>query len=159
MYYDDHAPPHVHACYGNDAAVIMIEILAIRDGRVPRRATAMVSEWAAEHREKLLADWRMAVDHQPLQRIEPRWSHAMRAVRRISARPQGRLEVQFTDATCGEVELRDRLFGPMFEPRRDPQVLGQVAGDDFSALGWPNGAGPAPDGLYEAIAANVVGRK
>ena len=159
MYYDDHAPPHVHACYGNDAAVIMIETLAIRGGRLFRRATAMVPEWAAEHREKLLADWRMAVDHQPLQRIEPRWSHAMRAVRRISARPQGRLEVQFTDATCGEVELRDRLFGPMFEPRRDPQGFGQATGDDFSALGWPNGAGPAPDALYEAIAASVVGRK
>ena len=49
MYYDDHAPPHFHAYYGREAVVIDIQTLAVRDGRIPRRALALVLEWAAEH--------------------------------------------------------------------------------------------------------------
>jgi len=71
MYYDDHAPPHFHAYYGGESAVIIIESLAVRDGRLPQRAMAMVLEWAAEHREELLTDWRLAAEHQPLNKIKP----------------------------------------------------------------------------------------
>jgi len=71
MYYDDHAPPHFHAYYGEYAAVIEIDSLALRDGRLPRRATALVLEWAAEHREELRRNWDLAVAHHPLNPIEP----------------------------------------------------------------------------------------
>lgn len=71
MYYDDHVPPHFHAYYQEHAAVILIEGLAIRDGHLPRRAMAMVLEWAASHREELIADWKLAAEHQPLNKIAP----------------------------------------------------------------------------------------
>ncbi len=71
MYYDDHAPPHFHAYYGGDAVVIIIETLAVRDGQLPRRAMAMVREWAAAHREELLANWQSASVHNPLSKIAP----------------------------------------------------------------------------------------
>ena len=51
MYYDDHGPPHFHAYYGPDAVVVEIETLRVISGRLPRRAQAMVLEWAAERRE------------------------------------------------------------------------------------------------------------
>ncbi len=71
MYYDDHAPPHFHAYYQEHAAVILIDTLAIRDGYLPRRAMAMVLEWAAGHREELHTDWTLAAEHRPLNKIDP----------------------------------------------------------------------------------------
>jgi len=71
MYYDDHSPPHFQAYYGENAAVLDIQSLTIRDGRLPRRAMAMVLEWAADHREELLNNWALAEAHRPLNPIQP----------------------------------------------------------------------------------------
>lgn len=48
-----------------------LDTLAIRDGYLPRRAMAMVLEWAAAHREELYTDWTLAAEHRPLNKIEP----------------------------------------------------------------------------------------
>jgi hypothetical protein len=71
MYYDDHPPPHFHAYYGNDAAKISIDTLEIQEGKLPRRALALVLEWAATHRAELSEDWRLADARQPLNPIAP----------------------------------------------------------------------------------------
>lgn len=71
MYYDEHAPPHFHAHYVSDAAVIEIDSLRVRSGFLPRRAMAMVLEWAAEHREQLMENWHLAEAHQPLNHVKP----------------------------------------------------------------------------------------
>jgi hypothetical protein len=62
-----------------------------------------------------------------------------------------RLLVRFDDGTQGEVGLRDRLFGPVFEPLRDPCVFAQAFVDEYGAIAWPNGADLAPDALYEQL--------
>jgi hypothetical protein len=61
------------------------------------------------------------------------------------------LEVSFDDGTCGVISLKDRLFGPVFEPLHDPALFRQVAVDEFGAVCWPNGADLAPDALYQRI--------
>ena len=71
MYYDDHAPPHFHAYYQEHSALILIATLEVRDGRLPRRAMAMVLEWAALHGQELLTDWALAAEHKPLRQIDP----------------------------------------------------------------------------------------
>ncbi len=71
MYYDDHRPPHFHAYYGEHEAVFSIETLAMLEGHLPRRARALVLEWAVEHRQALLENWYLAERHQPLRKIEP----------------------------------------------------------------------------------------
>ena len=71
MYYDDHAPPHFHAYYGAQAAAIEIETLRVISGALPRRAMALVLEWAAQCRDQLRRDWTLAQGHHPLERIEP----------------------------------------------------------------------------------------
>lgn len=71
MCFDDHAPPHFHAYYGEYSAVIEIESLHLRNDRLPKRAVAMVLEWAAEHREELLYNWNLAQAHRPLNSIQP----------------------------------------------------------------------------------------
>jgi hypothetical protein len=60
MYYNDHDPPHFHAVYGDDEALIGIETLSIIRGELPRRGLAMVLEWAVLHREELRRDWELA---------------------------------------------------------------------------------------------------
>ena len=47
--------------------------------------------------------------------------------------------------------LADRLFGPVFEPLRDPAMFARVFVDEFGAVSWPNGADLAPDALCEQI--------
>ncbi|MBI5546177.1 MAG: DUF4160 domain-containing protein [Deltaproteobacteria bacterium] len=71
MYYDDHAPPHFHAHYGEQDALVRIDTLELIQGALPRRALAMVLEWAAIHRGELQADWQRAAAHQALDRIDP----------------------------------------------------------------------------------------
>lgn len=71
MYYDDHAPPHFHAYYAENAAAISIDSLEVTEGRFPRRALVLVIEWAMAHRDELRRDWDLAATHQPLQSIDP----------------------------------------------------------------------------------------
>lgn len=66
MYYRDHAPPHFHAIYGESDAAVAIETGEVLDGRLPRRARALVSEWAAAHRDELRHAWDLARASQPL---------------------------------------------------------------------------------------------
>ncbi len=49
MYFNDHQPAHFHAHYGEFEALVEIETLAILRGDLPRRAMAMLLEWAALH--------------------------------------------------------------------------------------------------------------
>ena len=71
MYHDDHSPPHFHVKYAEYRAKVAIETLEIEEGHLPRRAWALVLEWAALHRAELVADWQRARDGVPLEQIEP----------------------------------------------------------------------------------------
>jgi len=68
------------------------------------------------------------------------------------ALPGYKIQVTFSDGLTGVVDLTDRLFGPVFEPLKDPESFGQVGVDEFGAVCWPNGADLAPDALYAKIA-------
>jgi hypothetical protein len=60
IYWFDHAPPHVHARYGEFEAQIDIQAVRLLDGSLPRRAKAMVLEWTREHQAELMAAWAAA---------------------------------------------------------------------------------------------------
>ena len=70
MYYNDHLPPHFHAEYGEREAIYEIDTLDISRGGVPRRAHALVLEWATLHRNELRDDWERARKEKPLVEIE-----------------------------------------------------------------------------------------
>ena len=70
MYYNDHMPPHFHAEYGEHEAIYEIDTLDIARGGLPRRAHALVLEWAALHRNELRDDWERARAEKPLAEIE-----------------------------------------------------------------------------------------
>jgi len=71
MNYNDHAPPHFHARYGGDQAIIEIETLRVLGGRLSPRVMGLVVEWALQHHDELLEDWRLARESAPLKRIAP----------------------------------------------------------------------------------------
>ena len=71
IFYSDHNPPHFHAEYGEYEIQITIETLETLQGKMPKRAHAMILEWANLHREELKKDWELARHHKPLDKIEP----------------------------------------------------------------------------------------
>jgi hypothetical protein len=70
MYYNDHLPPHFHAEYGEREAIYEIDTLDVTRGNLPRRAHALVLEWATLHRNELRDDWERARKEKPLVEIE-----------------------------------------------------------------------------------------
>lgn len=71
MYFSDHPPPHFHAVYAEHEALIAVDTLEIVRGHLPRRALALVLEWAALHRTELRENWERARDGRALDRIAP----------------------------------------------------------------------------------------
>jgi hypothetical protein len=71
IYYRDHPPPHFHAYYQEHEARIAIDSLEILSGYLPRRALALVVEWAELHRRELEANWVCAERRMPLSDVEP----------------------------------------------------------------------------------------
>ena len=71
MYVDDHPPPHFHAEYAGQQAVINIHTMGIVAGELPSRALGLVMEWAYLHREELKAAWNRAENLQPVGKIDP----------------------------------------------------------------------------------------
>lgn len=70
-FYDDHAPPHFHAQYGDAKALIDIARLEIIEGELPRRARQLVLDWAELHPAELLRNWDLCVGHEAPHAIEP----------------------------------------------------------------------------------------
>lgn len=71
MFWNDHAPPHFHALYGEFEVLINIQTLEIIEGKMSKRALAMILEWASEHRAELLEDWKLCEKKQRPHKIKP----------------------------------------------------------------------------------------
>ena len=60
--------------------------------------------------------------------------------------------LRFSDGMEGEVDLRDELFGEVFEPLKDKQFFKKfVVHPEWLTITWPNGADFAPEFLHSAI--------
>jgi len=71
MFFNDHAPPHFHAYYGDEEAEIGIMPVALVSGRLPPRALSLAVEWAVQHDKELMDNWERLHTDQPVQRIPP----------------------------------------------------------------------------------------
>ena len=49
MFYNDHAPPHMHVVYGEYRAKVDIANGDIIEGKLPRRVLGLVREWRELH--------------------------------------------------------------------------------------------------------------
>ena len=71
MFFDEHPPPHFHAFYGDEMALIEIRTLTVFAGHLPPRVLGLVIEWSTLHQTELLDDWDRAQRQQSLVKIEP----------------------------------------------------------------------------------------
>jgi hypothetical protein len=67
----DHLPPHFHAFYSGDEAMINIRTGAVLRGSLPARALSLANEWRALHVDELLDNWERARQRQALAYINP----------------------------------------------------------------------------------------
>lgn len=70
MNYNDHPPPHFHARYQENVALIEIES-GLVTGTMPRRALRLIFDWAETHHEELIRNWELARERKPLEPIAP----------------------------------------------------------------------------------------
>ena len=71
MYRDEHGVAHFHAYYAEHSAAIAIDTLEVLSGRLPRRVTALILEWAMMHRPELRENWRRARAFEPALAVAP----------------------------------------------------------------------------------------
>lgn len=70
MYYVEHGVPHFHAIYGEHEISVHVQTGLVY-GSFPRGALRHVVTWADLHRPELLANWELARQGRPLNRIAP----------------------------------------------------------------------------------------
>jgi hypothetical protein len=63
--------------------------------------------------------------------------------------------LRFADGTEGDVDLADELWGPVFEPLKNPAFFSQFEVAEYGTLAWPNGADLAPEFLYLRVRATA----
>ena len=75
------------------------------------------------------------------------------------AKPLGgyRVWLEFNDGLRGEVDLEDRLFGPVFEPLKDLSFFERLeVNSDLDTIVWPNGADFAPEFLHQRVQSSAA---
>ena len=78
-------------------------------------------------------------------------------VREVNVRGDFRLWLRFNDGAEGEIDLREYLTGPVFEPLRAPVAFATVGVDPESrTIAWPNGADFAPEFLHGLLKSGVA---
>ena len=67
---NEHNPPHFHALYKGYNAVFDMEG-NLTEGEMPKAQVKLIAAWAEIHRDELLANWELAMQEEPLYKIEP----------------------------------------------------------------------------------------
>jgi hypothetical protein len=70
----------------------------------------------------------------------------------VTVLSHGVLHLRFADGLEGDVDVLERMRGPVFADARTPTGFREVTVDDETGtIVWPNGADLAPDTLYERV--------
>jgi hypothetical protein len=60
------------------------------------------------------------------------------------------LRLEFNDGKVKDLDLKDQIYGEIFEPLRELVFFRKVSvNPDTGTIQWPNGADFAPEFLYE----------
>ena len=71
MNFNDHDPPHFHVLYEEYRALIGIEPVELREGRLPPRVLGLVMEWGEMHQAELKENWTSLAAEGIFRRIAP----------------------------------------------------------------------------------------
>ena len=68
----------------------------------------------------------------------------------------GVLRLTFADGLSGDVDVLERMRGPVFEIARMKEGFAQASLDrESGTVAWPGGADLAPDTLYERVRTGI----
>lgn len=67
---NEHNPPHFHAQYQDNHATFSLngELL---NGNMPNGKVRLIQAWVELHKDELAANWELAIQKEPLYKIEP----------------------------------------------------------------------------------------
>ena len=71
MFYNDHAPPHCHARYGDLEIRVDITTGQVLSGSFPKNVESLVLEWVGLRRSELMINWALAGKRKPLIKVAP----------------------------------------------------------------------------------------
>ena len=74
LYYFDnqqHHMPHIHVHYQDESAVIEIPSGKLLEGKIKGNKLKLVEAWIEIHNEELMADWELAINGEPVFKIDP----------------------------------------------------------------------------------------
>jgi len=74
MYFMDrkkHKLPHIHVQYQDNEAVISIPEGKLLEGSLPKSKIKLVHAWIEIHQDELMANWRLAIQGEPIFKIDP----------------------------------------------------------------------------------------
>ena len=71
MYYDDHNPPHFHAQYAGNTAVINILECTVMKSALPKRQLKLVLAWTELHKDELMQNWELVKSSKEPLEIKP----------------------------------------------------------------------------------------
>jgi hypothetical protein len=71
----------------------------------------------------------------------------------IEARAEYKLYVVHSNGRAGEIDISDVIWGPVFEPLRDPAFFAKVRLNQAGVPSWPNGADLAPEFIDQKLSA------
>ena len=59
LFYEDHNPPHFHAEYGGNKALIDIQNCTVIRSSLPKKQLKLVLAWAELHKDELMQNWEL----------------------------------------------------------------------------------------------------
>jgi hypothetical protein len=71
MYFADHPPPHFHARYGGEVALIAIASGEVIRGSLAPNALRLVREWLRQHRDELEVNFQLLENEEAPIKVEP----------------------------------------------------------------------------------------
>ncbi|WP_028570933.1 DUF4160 domain-containing protein [Desulfonatronum lacustre] len=71
MFFEDHAPPHIHTEYSGNKAIFDFYGNVIKGDLQSRTATRLVRDWIDLNTQSLEENWNLAQANQRLNAIEP----------------------------------------------------------------------------------------
>ncbi|MCL2565982.1 MAG: DUF4160 domain-containing protein [Defluviitaleaceae bacterium] len=71
FYYEDHSPPHFHAEYAGNKALIDIINCTVIKSALPKKQLKLVLAWTELHKDELMQNWDLAKNNENLLQIDP----------------------------------------------------------------------------------------
>jgi Domain of unknown function (DUF4160) len=69
MYWRDHNPPHIHAWYQGQEALVAIESGEVIAGVLPKPEARLVREWVLLRQSELMENWEHGRHHEPFEQV------------------------------------------------------------------------------------------